>query len=768
MRRDQAESGTPSRGRLATRTETRTPGPEIEPERYELEEGARYAFEVGRRDFMRLVGGGLVVITAAPSVIAQQESGRGGQARGETTNLGAWLYIDGQGKITVYTGKVEIGQNVRTSLAQAVADELHVPMESVALVMADTDRTPFDAGTFGSQSTPRMGSQLARAAATAREMLIERAASALDVDRALLTARDGRIVAPGGRAVSYGELANGQQLAGVVAAAPPVTPAARWQVRGRPLKKVSGRAFVTGRHVFTPDLVRPGMLHARLVRPPAIGARLASVDDSRARALSGVTVVRDGELLGVVAPTERGARRAAGLVEARWTEPPPQPDSRTVYAHLTKPPAPGAAQGRGGGAPLVVGDVVAARSSAVRTFEASYRIPYIAHVPLEPRAAVAEWTSPGPGEGGDAGVKLTVWTGTQRPFGVRTELMNAFRLREDQVRVIVPDMGSAYGGKHTGDAAIEAARLAKAVGKPVKLVWTRAEEFSWAYFRPAGVIDVKAGVDGSGRLIAWEFDNWNSGSAAIRSPYDVPNQRVAFHPSDSPLRQGSYRGLAATANHYAREMHIDAIARALGADPVEYRLRHLKDERLRNVLTELAKRIGWPRALPAGRALGIACGTEKGSYVATAAELSRVSDAAAGAASDRAGRGNRALGGSSRRSPQPGFRVERLVVAFECGAIVNPDGLHNQVEGAVVQGLGGALFEAVEFREGRILNGTMAQYRVPRFADVPPLEIVLLDRKDLPSAGAGETPIVCVAPAIGSAARVFGTVATALPVTLEA
>jgi isoquinoline 1-oxidoreductase len=263
----------------------------------------------------------------------------------------------------------------------------------------------------------------------------------------------------------------------------------------------------------------------------------------------------------------------------------------------------------------------------------------------------------------------------------------------------------------------------------------------WAYFRPAGVIDISAAVDASGRLTAWEFDNWNSGSAGIRSPYDVPNQRIAFHPSDSPLRQGSYRGLAATANHYAREMHIDAIARELKADPVEFRLRHLKDERMRNVLTALAREIGWPRTLGAGRAIGVACGTEKGSYVATAAEVART---------------------------ESGLKVERLAVVFECGAIVNPDGLHNQVEGAIVQGLGGALFEAVEFRDGRIVNGSMARYRVPRFSDVPPIDIVLLDRKDLASAGAGETPIVCVAPAIGAAARAFGRVATALPVTLEA
>ena len=285
-------------------------------------------------------------------------------------------------------------------------------------------------------------------------------------------------------------------------------------------------------------------------------------------------------------------------------------------------------------------------------------------MPLEPRAAVAEWVDG----------KLTVWTGTQRPFGVRAELAAAFRVPEERVRVIVPDAGSAYGGKHSGEHAVEAARLAKAAGKPVKLVWTRKEEFSYGYFRPAGVIDIKAGVDAEGRLTSWEFDNWNSGGSAIRTPYEVPGQRIQFHASDSPLRQGSYRGLAATANHYAREMHMDAIARAVGVDAVEYRLRHLKDERMRAVLTAAAQKSGWPRPSAAGRGLGIACGTEKGSYVATAAEVSRAAN---------------------------GFTVERLVVVFECGAIVNPDGLNNQVEGSVIQGLGGALVRGDRVRRRR-------------------------------------------------------------------
>jgi isoquinoline 1-oxidoreductase len=414
--------------------------------------------------------------------------------------------------------------------------------------------------------------------------------------------------------------------------------------------------------------------------------------------------------------------RAANAVQARWNTQPGQPSSDTVYDYFKKNPE-GRAQ-----TPAIESIQI---PPGARTFEASYRIPYIAHTPLEPRAAVAEW----------AGEKLTVWTGTQRPFGVRTELAEAFHIPEERVRVIVPDMGSGYGGKHTGDAAIEAARLSKAVGVPVKLVWTRAEEFTWAYFRPAGVIDIKSAVDADGRLVAWAFDNWNSGGAGLQTPYEIPAKAQVFHSTKSPLRQGSYRALAATANNYAREMHMDEMARALGVDAVEFRNRHIKDDRLHAVLAAVAEKIGWPKPSAPGRALGIACGTEKAGYVATAAEVSRPASG-------------------------PGFKLERVVIAFECGAIVNPNGLKNQVEGSVVQGLGGALFEAIEFADGRIRNGTMEEYRVPRFQDVPVIETILIDRKDIPSAGAGESSLICVAPAIGSAARAFGKVETALPVRL--
>jgi isoquinoline 1-oxidoreductase len=695
----------------------RQPPFELEPERYELHEGLPYHFELGRRGFLQLLGG--VVVLVAARDVASQESGRGGREAAAENDLAAWLHVGEDGTVTVFTGKVEVGQNARTSLTQAVADELHAPLEQVRLVMGDTDLTPYDAGTFGSRSTPYMAPQLRKAAAVARELLKELAAKEWGVEAAGLVVAQGKVThAATGRSISFGPLTKGRKLVRTLAGEIATTPPERWTVAGRSVPKVNARDIVTGRHRYTSDLspapFKPSeLLHGRVLRPPAIGATLASIAPADADSLAGVVLVTDGDFVGVAAKRSSQAARALDALRPKWNLT-PQPEGRELLERLRQPPE-GRREGRGS-APHVVGSVAEALPQAAHRLESTYTVAYIAHVPLEPRAAVAEWK-----EG-----RLTVWTGTQRPFGVKAELAEAFHLPEDKVRVIVPDTGSGYGGKHSGECAIEAARLARTAGRPVKLVWTREEEFRWAYFRPAGVIDVKSGTDASGRLVAWEMHNYNSGSAAIRTLYEAPHQHIEFHPGRSPLRQGSYRGLAATANHFARESHMDEIAAALGLDPLELRLRNLKDARLRAVLEAAADRFGWARAKNSpGHGHGIAGGFEKGSYVATCAEV--------------------------RVEATGDVRVVRLVAAFECGAVVNPGQLRNQIEGSLIMGLGGALFEAVEFDRGLILNPSLSRYRVPRFSDTPPVDVVLLDRKDLPSAGAGETPIVGVAPAVAGA-----------------
>ena len=693
--------------------------PGLEPERYELREGPKYRFQLDRRGFFKVTGGGLFVLFVVKQALAGQESGRvRGQYNRPTapTDISSWLHIGEDGNVTAYTGKVEVGQQIRTSLTQAVAEELRCSPESVTMVMGDTDRTPYDMGTFGSQTTPRMAPVLHRVAAAARESLIDFAADQWKVDRSAITVENGKVVNRStGKSSDFGALTKGRSFTRTVSESAAVTPAGEWKVAGKPVHNVNGPDVVTGKHKYPSDIKLPGMLYGKVLRPSSFGATLSSVSDEGAKAMSGVVVVRDGDFAGVAAPDEFTAMKAAESLKAQWNTK-PQLAGRALYEFLRKD-----ADSKGkANVAHSAGSMETGLSQADTRLQQTYTVAYIAHAPLEPRAAVAQW------EKG----KLTVWTGTQRPFGVRSELAETFHIPESQVRVIMPDTGSGYGGKHTGETAIEAARLAKAAGKPVKVIWTREEEFTWAYFRPAGVIDVKSGVTSDGKITAWEFHNYNSGGSGIETLYDVPNQMIVFHSlpfEDTPLRQGSYRGLAATANHFAREVHMDELAHAVKMDPLEFRLKNLKDERLRAVFQAAAKAFGWGERKPAaGSGFGIGGGFEKGGYIATCAEVSV----------DKA-HGN--------------VKITRAVSAFDCGAVVNPDGLKNQIEGAMIMGIGGALFEAVEFDNGKILNPHFAQYRVPRFSDMPNIEVVLVDRRDAPSAGSGETPIMGLAPAVGNA-----------------
>jgi nicotinate dehydrogenase subunit B len=688
----------------------------IEPERFEFSAAPFHQLELLRRDFFRILGAGIAVFAIAKDAMARQETAPGHRSFHNEElpkDINAWLHVGEDGSVTGFTGKAEIGQNIRTALAQTIADELRVPFESVRMVTADTALTPFDAGTFGSRTTPTITPQLRRVAAAARELLIEAAAKEWNVAPGGLVAADAKVSDPAsGRSLKYAELARGKTLAQNLPAEDPITPATQWTIAGKAIPKVDGRAFVTGRHQYTTDLRPAGLLYGRVLRPPSFGATLTSCDDSAAKAMTGVVVVRDGDFVGVAAPSAHEAQAALDAIHAQWKEV-LQISNREIFSYL-KQNAAAKSEDR---FRKQKGSVEEGLASAAHRLDATYTVAYIAHAPLEPRAAVAQWTHG----------KLTAWTGTQRPFANRDELADVFHLPESSVRVIVPDTGSAYGGKHTSDAAIEAARLARAAGRPVKVVWTREEEFTWAYFRPAGVIEIESGIASDGALAAWEFHNYHSGMSGIETPYDVANQRTEYHQVPLILRSGSYRGLAATANHFARETHMDALANAAKMDPLEFRMKNLSNARMRAVLGAAAKSFGWPRKkTQEGQGFGIACGDEKGSYVATCAEI--------------------AVDKTSRA-----VRIVRLVEAFECGAIVNPDGLRNQVVGAMIQGLGGALFEAIEFENGRIKNPHFASYRVPRFRDVPEIEAILLDRKDIPSAGAGETPIMAVAPSIGNA-----------------
>lgn len=677
----------------------------IAPEQYEMREEPSHIFSMNRRRFFEVLGSGIAVAFTISNSLGNAISGVAPEDQ-----VAAWIHVGENGLVNVYTGKVEVGQNIRTSLAQIVAEELHVPMDKIEMVMGDTSLTPYDRGTFGSLSTPVMGPKLRKAAASAREILLDMAAASMKVERKKLQLENGVIKDQAtGKSVNIGQVAKGQKLLKPVNDNVAVTPVNEWKVAGTTVKKVRGEDFVRGKHKYVSDMKLPDMLYGKVLRAPAYGAKLKSVDVSAAQKMPGVTVVHDGDFVGVAAPDVKTASKAIDAIKADWTSS-PQPSRSEIFVYIKSKSDAGRDED-------TAGDAAGAFAKAPVKVEGSFNIDYIAHAPLEPRAGVAQW----------ANNKLTVWTGTQRPFAVQEDLAKAFGIPKENIRVIQPDTGSGYGGKHTGEAGIEAARLAQAARKPVKIVWTREEEFTWAYFRPAGVIDVKAGATSDGTLTSWEFHNYNSGGAAIETSYHVPDRKTQFHPMESPLRQGSYRALASTANVFARECIMNDLATEVKMDPLQFRLKNLREERMKAVLEAAATKFGWGRGRSApNRGVGIACGTAKGGFVATCVEVEI---------------------DSSTQTP----KVMRVVTAFECGAIINPGHLESQIQGAVIQGMGGALFERIDFKDGKILNPNFSQYRVPRFSDTPQMEVVMVNRKDLPSAGAGEAPIVGIAPAIRNA-----------------
>ena len=684
----------------------------FEPTSEELPQKPGYHFELDRRKFFKMTGAGLIVAFVIDDLLSFADKTSSSEPS-TIAGVESWIHIAEDGTVSVYTGKVEVGQNIRTSLSQIVAEELMVSVSSIKMIMGDTDLVPYDAGTFGSRTTPQMGTQLRKAAATARQALIDMAAKKWNTTTTGLKTENGFVVnISNNEKINYGVLTKGEKLVITISDSVPVIAAKDWKVAGKSLAKVDLRNFITGKHKYVSDMKLPGMLYGKILRPPSFGAKLIEADLAQAKNISGVIVVKDGDFIGVAAPDVKTATKALQSINAKWEEKKDHPSNANIFEYLVKNAA-----GEGGdrNSGTTKGDVEVGLKEADLKHSATYNIHYIAHVPLEPRAAVAEWTND----------KLTVWTGTQRPFGVQDELAQTFRIDKTKVRVIMPDTGSGYGGKHSGEQAIEAARLAKEAHKPVKVVWTREEEFVWAYFRPGGVIEVNAGVNKNGIINAWKFINYNSGGAGLDTQYKVVNKQVAHIRSNSPLRQGSYRGLASAANVFARECHMDDLARLIKMDPLEFRIKNLDDNRLIEVLQTAAKKFGWNVSKTPGHGYGIAGGFEKGGYVGTCAEVK--------------------INGDKE------VNVVRITQTFECGAIVNPLHLENQVMGCVVQALGGALFEAVEFSNGKILNASLSGYRVPRFSDMPKIEIVLIDRKDLPSAGAGEAAIIGIAPAIRNA-----------------
>ena len=691
-------------------------------------------FGMNRRSFVQLLGAGLLITVTEGVSLGQRR--RGGRS-GPSVTVAARLHINADGTITVMTGKVEEGQGSRAQLTQAAAEELRVPVDRIRLVMADTALVPDDGMTAGSRTTPSTVPAVRRGAATARRLLVELAARQWKTDSTRLDVRNGTITnRKTKQTITYADLAKSGDVAEAFKQSIPsdvaVRPVDQWEALGTSVARPNSRDIVTGAHRYPSDVARPDMLYAKILRPPSYGATLESIDLSKTKAMKDVFVFRNDQFVGCAAPTSfRAAQALAAVARTASWKTVSHISSKDLYSHLKKN-----ARSSGRYRPRTTGSVGEALAEASKVLRETYEVAFVQHTPMEPRAAIAEWKDG----------KLTVWTGVDGPQRVQGSLARALGVSSDRVRVIVPDMGGGFGGKHTGEAAEEAARLAKAAGRPVAVHWTREEEFTWAYFRPAAVIECRAGLDKKGSLIAWDFVNINAGGSAIDPPYRIPNISTRSVGSDPPLRQGSYRCLAATANNFARESFMDELAAAAGVDPLAFRLAHIENPRIRTVLEVAADKFDWAgrkKKLAADTGIGLACGTEKNSVVAVCVQV-RV---------------------DIKRGQ---IKVLEVCQAFECGPIQNPANLLSQVQGCIMMGMGPALREEMLFADGRILNADFAGYRVPRFADVGKIDVHLINKTDTPSAGGGETPIIVIAPAIANAVfAATGRRIRSMPIRLE-
>ncbi len=677
------------------------------------------AGDLSRRDFFALAGSGLFVFFRVEDLAAFQEPERLPARQGYPTDFNAYLRIGADGRTTCFVGKVELGQGSKTSLAQLLAEELDIAFDSVDMVMGDTDVCPWDMGTFGSLSIRQFGPILRAAGAEARAVLVQLAAERLRAPAERLQVKDGVVNDPSnpGRRVAYAQLVEGKRIERHLEKVP-VKPPSAFTVVGQSARRKDALEKVTGKAKYAADMGLPGTLHARILRPPAHDATLKDVDTAAAGKVEGVRIVKDNDLVAVLHERPEAAEKALGLIRAQFDRTPTGLDDKTIFEHLLK----AAPQGR------VVnesGSLAEGEKLAATVIDETYLNSYVAHAPMETHSAVAMI------DGG----KATVWAGTQTPFSVKQQVARALGFAAENVRIITPYVGGGFGGKSSSRQAVEAARLAKAVGKPVQVVFDRAEEFFYDTFRPAAVVKIRSGLTSAGKMILWDYKVYCAGDREARQFYDIPHQRTVSAggwqggntPGLHPFAIGPWRAPSVNTNTFARESHIDIMASRLGVDPVEFRLRHLSDRRVRGVLEAAAKQFGWkPARTPSRRGIGVSCAIYLGTYVALMAEVAVEKDT---------GR----------------VQVRRVVCAQDEGVVVNPDGSRQQMEGSITMGLGYTLSEEVHFKDGEIFDRNFDTYEIPRFSWLPKIETVLVENREVPASGCGEPPIVNMGAVIANA-----------------
>lgn len=671
--------------------------------------------ELDRRAFLKAAGG-LVILIPVGEAWASDAQERGGQ-RGYPADFNAYLKIGEDGRVTCYSGKIEMGQANTIALAQMIAEELEVPVAAIDMVMGDTRLCPWDGGTNGSRSIKYFGPALRAAGAEAREVLIQLAAEQLKLPAGRLAARDGFVVDTGNQAarVAYGALVKGRRIERHLEKKPALKDPKQYKVIGKSVPPTNGRDKVTGKATFAGDVKLPGLLHGRVLRPPAHGAKLKSVDLSGVRRVEGARAFQDGTFVGVVHPKWEGAAAALEAIKANFSVPPPAVNDRTILDYLKAQP---------GQARTVEekGDVAKGEQGAAARFEQTYFTPYIAHAAIETHSAT---TQVGPDE-------ATVWVSTQRPFGVQGEVARALGMPDERVRIITPLVGGGFGGKSAGPQAVEAARLSKLAGAPVQVVWTREEEFFNDTFRPAAYVTIKSALDANHRIVSWDYQVFFAGDRSSEMIYDAPHVRTRSTGSfggggPHPFGTGAWRGPGSNTNIFARESHVDVMAAAAGMDPVEFRLKNLANPRLVRVLKAAADAFKWtPAKAPSGRGFGVALLDYLNTCVAAMAEVT-----------------------VDRSTGQ--VRVKRVTVAQEEGQIVNPDGTRAQIEGCVAMGISSALSEEIHFDGGNVKERAFSSYDITRFSQVPETQVVLVDNPGLEPQGCGEPATTAIAAVLANA-----------------
>ncbi len=691
---------------------------------------------INRREFLKITAGGIFVLFTLgdTSVLAQQRRSSG--RSGTPSDFNAYLRIGEDGRVTCFTGKIEMGQGIVTSLAQMLAEELDVSLETVDMVMGDTNLCPWDRGTFGSMTTRFFGPPLRAAGAEARGVLMELAAEYLEVPKDRLIAKNGVISdkSKPQNQVTYAQLAKGKKITRRLKKEAQLKKASEFTVIGKPVKRTDALEKVTGKAQYAGDVQLPGMLYACILRPPAHGATLKKVDTAPAQKINGVQVVQDGDLIAVLHKYPDVAERALAQIKADYDVPPAKVDDKTIFQHLlnTAPRGSTAAEG---------GSLKNGESQSSITVEETYLNSYVAHAPIEPHTAVAKIE----------GNKITIWASTQSPFGLQSAVTNTLGFSAENVHVLTPFVGGGFGGKNYNQQGVEAARLAKLTGKPVQVAWSRKEEFTYDPFRPAAIVKIKSGVTESGKLALWDYHVYFAGSRGAQQFYEIPHHLTAVHgsgwrstPGTHPFRTGPWRAPANNTNTFARESHIDTMAEKAGIDPLEFRLKNLTDQKMVRVLKTAAKKFGWtPSKAPSGRGYGIACGIDSGTYVATMAEVEV----------------NKKTGH---------VQVKRIICAQDMGLVINLEGARLQMEGCIIMGLGYALTEEIHFEGGKILDLNFDTYEITRFSWLPKIETVLIDDKNAPAQGGGEPAIVTMGGVIANAIYdAIGVRLLQLPMTPE-